>query len=221
MHPICFPTPASLAYMQPFKYPALSFSESLHFLCWNGLFPHLHSCSLQHSGFWLKVISSALGFPRGWDGKESVCNAGDPAFIPSWEDALEKGMATHSSILAWRSPWIQEPGRLQSMGSNRVAHDWVTLSLSSESFKPNFHKYVVKHLSFSTNVITYLLVYFLSTVEFMRTWKCSGFLPFYHCNQVHTRTQTHTKCSINKFNCSGLSLCVSAAFDISSLLGFQ
>ena len=40
------------------------------------------------------------------------------------EDTLEEeGMATHSSILAWRIPWIQEPGRLQSMGSQRVRHD--------------------------------------------------------------------------------------------------
>ena len=41
-----------------------------------------------------------------------------------WEDPLEKGMATHSSILAWRIPWTVEPGGLQSMGSHR--HDWVT-----------------------------------------------------------------------------------------------
>ena len=39
------------------------------------------------------------------------------------DDALEKGMATHSSILAWRNPWTEEPGRLQSMGSQRVKHD--------------------------------------------------------------------------------------------------
>ena len=38
----------------------------------------------------------------------------------SWEDPLEKGMATHSSILAWRISWAEEPGRLQSMGSQRV-----------------------------------------------------------------------------------------------------
>ena len=37
-----------------------------------------------------------------------------------WEDPLEKGMATHSSILAWRIPWTEEPGRLQLMGSERV-----------------------------------------------------------------------------------------------------
>ena len=39
------------------------------------------------------------------------------------EDALEKGMATHSSIVAWEIPWTEEPGGLQSMGSQRVGHD--------------------------------------------------------------------------------------------------
>ena len=42
------------------------------------------------------------------------------------EDPLEKGMATHSSLLVWRIPWIEEPCRLQSMGSQRVGHDYVT-----------------------------------------------------------------------------------------------
>ena len=42
------------------------------------------------------------------------------------EDPLEKEMATHSSTLAWRIPWREEPGRLQSMGSQRVGHDWAT-----------------------------------------------------------------------------------------------
>ena len=40
-----------------------------------------------------------------------------------WEDPLEEDIATHSSILAWRIPWTEEPGRLQSMGSQRVRHD--------------------------------------------------------------------------------------------------
>ena len=43
-----------------------------------------------------------------------------------WEYPLEKEMATHSSIVAWRIPWTEEPGRLQSMGSQRVGHDWAT-----------------------------------------------------------------------------------------------
>ena len=41
----------------------------------------------------------------------------------AWEDPLEEGMATHSSILAWRIPWTEEPGGLQSMRSQRVRHD--------------------------------------------------------------------------------------------------
>ena len=40
-----------------------------------------------------------------------------------WEDLLEKGMATHSDILAWRIPWREEPGRLQSMRSQKIGHD--------------------------------------------------------------------------------------------------
>ena len=47
------------------------------------------------------------------------------------DDPLEKEMATHSSTLAWKIPWTEEPGRLQSMGLQRVRHDWATpLSLS-------------------------------------------------------------------------------------------
>ena len=44
----------------------------------------------------------------------------------SWEDPLEKGMATQSGILAWEIPWTEEPGRLQSMGLQRVGYDWAT-----------------------------------------------------------------------------------------------
>ena len=44
------------------------------------------------------------------------------------EGSLEEGMATHSSILAWRIPWMEEHCRLQSMGSQRVGHDWATFT---------------------------------------------------------------------------------------------
>ena len=47
-----------------------------------------------------------------------------------WEDPLEKRMATHSSILAWRFPWTEDPGGPQLMGSQRVRHNWETNSLS-------------------------------------------------------------------------------------------
>ena len=43
-----------------------------------------------------------------------------------WEEPLEEEMTTHSSILAWKIPWMEEPGRLQSMGLQKVGHDWVT-----------------------------------------------------------------------------------------------
>ena len=49
-------------------------------------------------------------------------------WVPSldWEDPLEKEMAAHSSILAWKTPWTEKPGGLQSMGSQRVRHDLTT-----------------------------------------------------------------------------------------------
>ena len=59
----------------------------------------------------------AQGFPCGIVGKESACNVGDSGSIPGWEDPLEKEMTTHSSILALRIPQTEEPGGLQSMGS--------------------------------------------------------------------------------------------------------
>ena len=48
------------------------------------------------------------------------------------EEPLEKGMATHSSILAWRIPWTEEPGGLQSMGSQRVRQDWAVTNTKHE-----------------------------------------------------------------------------------------
>ena len=58
--------------------------------------------------------------------KNLPANAGntrDVSPIPGWEDPLEEGMATYSSILAWRIPWTEEAGGLQPIGSQRVGHD--------------------------------------------------------------------------------------------------
>ena len=63
-----------------------------------------------------------MGFPGGSDGKESAYNAGDLHSIPGLGRSPEKEMATHSSTLVWKIPWMEEPGRLQSMGS-KVGHD--------------------------------------------------------------------------------------------------
>ena len=69
------------------------------------------------------MLDSVLGFSGGSDGKEYSCSAGDPGAILGSEISLEKEVATHSSILAWRIPWTEEPGELQFMGSQRVGHN--------------------------------------------------------------------------------------------------
>ena len=61
-----------------------------------------------------------MDFPNSSVGKESAGNAGDLGSILGREDPLEKEMATHSSILAWRILWTEEPGRLQLMGSQEL-----------------------------------------------------------------------------------------------------
>ena len=65
-----------------------------------------------------------MGFLSGSVVKNPPANANVGSL--GWEDPLEKGMAVHSSILAWEIPWTEEPGRLQSTGSQRVSHDLAT-----------------------------------------------------------------------------------------------
>ena len=63
------------------------------------------------------------GFPGGSDGKVSACNVGDLVRSQGQEDPLEKEMATHSSTLAWKIPWMEKPSSLQSIGLQRVGRD--------------------------------------------------------------------------------------------------
>ena len=74
------------------------------------------------SGIWSTGICQ--GPPWQYSGEDSVFSL-QGAWVRSlgWEDPLEKEMATHSSILAWKIPWTEEPGRLQSIGLQRVEHD--------------------------------------------------------------------------------------------------
>ena len=68
---------------------------------------------LQYSWVFL-VAQMVKNLPAMWETwVQALC----------WEDPLEKEMATHSNILAWKIPWTENPGRLQSMGSQRVRHD--------------------------------------------------------------------------------------------------
>ena len=64
-----------------------------------------------------------MGFSGGSDGKQSACNVGNPGSILGWEDPLGNEMAAHSSILAWRIPRTEQPGELQSTGSQRAGGD--------------------------------------------------------------------------------------------------
>ena len=65
---------------------------------------------------------SIEGFPGSSAGKESACNAGDLGSIMGWEDPLEKGKATHPSILAWRIPWTIPWGHRESDMTARISH---------------------------------------------------------------------------------------------------
>ena len=104
---------------------------SVHFSSHSVLSHSLWLHGLQaNSQSWLKLI------PLRWWCHLTISSSvahmvkNPPAVWKTWvlslgqEDPLEEGMATHSSILVWRIPWIEEPGGLQSMGSERVRHEW-------------------------------------------------------------------------------------------------
>ena len=84
---------------------------------WRGL---SHRSGLR---LFFEHMNSLFVFPGGSDSKASACNAGDPGSIPQSGRSPGEGNGNHSSILAWRFPWMEEPGGLQSMGEQRVRHD--------------------------------------------------------------------------------------------------
>ena len=83
-----------------------------------------------------------VGFPGGAGGKEPTCQCRRHkrlwVWSLGWEDPLEEGMATHSSILAWRIPWTVRCGGLPSMGSHRVRHDWIPWCLWQLALGPDW-----------------------------------------------------------------------------------
>ena len=68
-------------------------------------------------------VCKVLGFPGDSDNKNLPAMQETKVLTLGQEDPLKKGMATHSSILAWRIPWTEEPSGSQSMGSQRVGHN--------------------------------------------------------------------------------------------------
>ena len=99
---------------------------------WEKIHTHTHTQNYAHLDSIL--LSSYLYFAFGSDGKASVYNVGDPVWSLGWEVSLEKEMAIHSRTIAWKIPWIEEPGRLQSIGSQRVGHDWANSLITFAQF---------------------------------------------------------------------------------------
>ena len=117
----------------------------------------------------LQMVVYMLGLPCSSNSKEPACDAGEQGSIPRWGSSPGGGMATHSSILAWRIPWTEKPGGPQSMVSRRVRRDWAT----------NTHTQVYTLMPLSPSVPLHssptLSISPFSTTKFL-------FLP---CKQVH------------------------------------
>ena len=95
---------------------------------WVFFFPETSPCPLIFFLNFLKPPLPASDFPGGSVSKESTCNVGDWVQSLGREDPLEEEMATHSSTLAWRIPWTEEPGGLLSVGTQSVWRDGATQS---------------------------------------------------------------------------------------------
>ena len=83
------------------------------------------------------------------------------------EDPLEEGMATHSSSLAWRIPWTEEPGGLQSMGLQRVGHEWVTNSFFSRTL--TWFLFIPLYFTILVLSSTVLFIYSLTQIFIQQT----------------------------------------------------
>ena len=89
---------------------------------WNSVAPNFRICD-PTGGWLLDLFYKMQGFPGCSVGEDTARNAGDLVGSLGQEDPLEKEMTTHSSILAWKITWTEEPSRLPSTGSQRVGHD--------------------------------------------------------------------------------------------------
>ena len=87
-----------------------------------------HNKGRNRKQYLFHVNPRMMGFPGGSVVRSPPSSAGDVGLMLGWEDPLEEGTATHSSILAWRIPWAEGPGGLQSMGS-QSEKKWKLLSL--------------------------------------------------------------------------------------------
>ena len=89
-----------------------------------------------------KLTVAEFYFPGDASGKEPACQGKRSL---GQENPLEEGMAIHSSILAWKVSWTEKPGRLWSIGSQRVGHDWSNLTGAADFYLKNGNKWVFAH----------------------------------------------------------------------------
>ena len=106
-----------------------------------------------------------------------------------WKDPIEEGMATHSSIVAWRIPWTEEPVRLQSTGSQRGGHDWSNLHAYTHYTSHNtqltiFNKWGI-HLRANTNNIVSAMQQYTWEQNLMDEGSCE-------CRKKETALHTHS-----------------------------
>ena len=101
-----------------------------HNIWWNTWYCSLLNFGKIHVEIWVK-LTSALCFNGASQMVLVVKNPPTNEGNMGWEALLEEGMATYSNILAWRIPWTEEPGGLQSTGLHRIGHDWSDLALST------------------------------------------------------------------------------------------
>ena len=132
--------------------------------CWSGCLPPFSSGEL------------IFGLPDGSDGKRNLPPRHETWFQPlGQEDFLENGMATHSSILAWRILWAEEPGKVQSLGLQRVGQDWAT-NTQSYIYTSRPSSKLVNDLSFTSA----LPPVFILSRQKLGSHPCLLPYPFHH-----------------------------------------
>ena len=125
-----------------------------------------------------------MGFPGGTVVKNlpvNVGDTGDEGLITGWEDPLEQDMATDSSILAWKMPWTEKSGELQSMGSQRVRHNRVTKTFTFHTITGTLVAYIIMFSSVAQSCLT-----LCNPIDF----STPGF-PVHH--QLPELAQTHVR----------------------------
>ena len=102
------------SYSQVSEGPVWMLARYLHIY----IYTYIYVCMHTYPYMWASLVGQMV--------KNLLAMQGTQVWSLRQEYPLEKEMATHSSILVWRIPWTEEPGKLQSMGSQRVRHDWMT-----------------------------------------------------------------------------------------------